>query len=57
MPKGNYVDIYEKYHIYKHNTAGECLNEQHNAGSNVLSHVLLDQCRKVGTSAKHNEAV
>jgi hypothetical protein len=43
------MDAHEKFHIYKYNRIGECLNEQHTTGTNILFVVLLERCRNVGT--------
>jgi hypothetical protein len=43
------MDVHEKFHSYKYNGLGECLNEQRTAGTNILFVVLLERCRHVGT--------
>jgi hypothetical protein len=40
MDTGNYIDIYEKFHINKHNIAAECLNEQNNNGHNIVRRII-----------------
>jgi hypothetical protein len=43
MDKGSHMDAHEQFHTYKYNRLGECLNEQHTTGTNILFDVLLER--------------
>jgi hypothetical protein len=49
IDKDGHMDAHKKFHIYKYNRLGECLNEQHTNSSNILFDIILKRCRNVGT--------
>jgi hypothetical protein len=38
----------KKIQIYKNNLLGECFNEQHTNGNNILFDILVKKCRNIG---------